>query len=233
MTFHLSSCNPSILKRSVHEVYSHLSAIITNTFIQVFYFLCCNPKNLFKKLIIHFSQLPSHHHHHCPLPCLSRMRLQLAQSTYSSMNRTQPKGAKGTSFLHSTKSPGSCLEFSSWFIYIHIWSYDPFQIKHWKWEKVFFISPSLCFILCSVRVLTGFRHSLDLCLWSQRIIYAPKRSCSFPNVWLNLLFYDSSSLFISLNAPFYVGKEKDIFTKHFRCIIRDRQRDFMIWNRHF
>lgn len=149
------------------------------------------------------------------------------------MNRTQPKKAKGTSFLHSTRSPGSCLEFASWFIYIHIWSCDPCQIKHCKWEKVFFISPSLCFILCSVRVLTGFGCSLDLYLWSQRIIYSPKRSCSFLNVWLSLLFYDSSSLFISLNALFYVGKEKDIFSKHFRCITRDRQRDFMIWNRHF
>lgn len=122
MTLHLSSCNPSFLKRSVHEVYSHLSATLTNKLIQVFYFLYCNPKKLFKKLTVHSSQLPRYHHHHCPLPCPSRIRAQVAQRTYSSMSRTQPKGAKGTSFLHSISSPGSCLEFASWFTYIHIWS---------------------------------------------------------------------------------------------------------------
>lgn len=33
MTLHLSSCNPSFLKRSGHEVYSHLSATLTNKLI--------------------------------------------------------------------------------------------------------------------------------------------------------------------------------------------------------
>lgn len=62
-------------------------------------FCLLQPKEPWLKINSSFSLAPHSHHHHCPWPCPTRMRLQVAQNTFSSMSRTYPKEAEGTSFL--------------------------------------------------------------------------------------------------------------------------------------